>query len=222
MSAILKYKKRDLTTPRDFDKLKKHYRKQRFAQPVPTDKEIVLESRKYMLSKTDPFGNIEYCNSYFVEVSGYAEHELVGKPHSIVRHPDMPGAIFELLWDHLHRRKPVSLIIKSMAKDGSYYWTETEINVIVNKAIDEVEGYFGYQKAAPQHVLPQIEELYGKLLKIEKESRMEASYKYLCNYLEEREQSWEMYMDELINTSFIHRLKKRLFTPGTKESLLTS
>lgn len=222
MSAILKYKKRDLSTPRDFDKLKRHYQKHHFEQPIPTDKEITPEPRKYMLSKTDPFGNIEYCNDYFVQISGYAEYEVIGKPHSIVRHPDMPGAVFELLWDHLHRRKPISIIIKNLAKDGSFYWTATDINVKVNKAIDEVEGYFGYQKAAPQHALPQIEALYSKLLKIEKESGVEASYKYLSSFLEEREQRWEDYMEELTNTSFIYRLKKRLFASDSKEALLTS
>ncbi len=222
MSATLKYKNRDFNQPRDYGKLKSHYRKHHIQRPIPTENEIVLDSAKYMLSKTDPFGNIEYCNDYFVQISGYAEHELVGKPHSIVRHPDMPGAIFELMWEHLHYRKPISLFIKSLAKDGSYYWTFTEINVRINKAIDEVEGYFGYQKNAQRYLIPQIEAFYDKLLKIEKESGLDASSKYLSSYLEEREQSWESYMEELTNTSFIYRLKKRLFTPDTRETLLAS
>ncbi len=225
MSAILKYEKKDLTVPRDYEKLKSSYRKQHFQYPTPKDEAITLDPKKYLLSKTDPFGTIEYCNSYFVKVSGYTEKELIGKPHSVVRHPDMPSAIFELLWDHLHRRKPVYMIIKNLAKDGRYYWVATEYNIKINKAIDELQGFFGYQKAAPQHALPHIEALYHKLLEIEKESGHEASYKYLLGYLEERGQTWNTYMDDLINTSFskkLMQLKRKIFHTDDDTFSLTS
>ncbi len=225
MSATLKYEKRDLTLPRDYDKLKEGYQKIPLNKPAPVDEEIILHPKKYLLSKTDAHGIIEYCNPYFTEVSGYRENELIGKPHSIVRHPDMPGAIFELLWEHLHRRKNIYIVVKNLAKDGRYYWAAGEYHVKVNKAIDEVQGYFVYHNAAPKHALPRIEQLYNRLSLIEKESGLEASYKYLLGLLEERGESWHDYIDGMVNTSFLNRfkqLRRKLFTDEEREISLAS
>ncbi|MEJ2500674.1 MAG: PAS domain S-box protein, partial [Campylobacterales bacterium] len=62
--------------------------------PQPVDEEIKLDPKKYIVSKTDPKGIIEYGNDYFVEISGYKESELIGQPHNIIRHPDMPKVVF--------------------------------------------------------------------------------------------------------------------------------
>ncbi|MEJ2469266.1 MAG: PAS domain S-box protein, partial [Campylobacterales bacterium] len=67
--------------------------------PQPVDEEIKLDPKKYIVSKTDPKGIIEYGNDYFVEISGYKESELIGQPHNIIRHPDMPKVVFKLMWD---------------------------------------------------------------------------------------------------------------------------
>ncbi|HHH37292.1 MAG TPA: PAS domain S-box protein [Epsilonproteobacteria bacterium] len=225
MSAILKYEKNDPTLPRDYLKLKSSYHKVQLQRAAPKDESIQLDPKKYLLSKTDPRGNIEYCNSYFVKISGYSEKELVGKPHSIVRHPDMPSAVYELMWEHLHRRKNIYMLMKNMAKDGRYYWVGAEFNIKVNKAIDELQGYFAYQKPAPAHALPHIEAFYQKLKAIEEESGTEASYKYLQGFLEERHQSWNEYMDDLVNTSFakkLSNLRRKLFSSEPDELILVS
>lgn len=70
-------------------------------RPVPTGNEIKLDSKKFIVSKTDVTGKIVYGNSYFTEISGYKESELIGAPHNILRHPDMPKALFYLMWEHL-------------------------------------------------------------------------------------------------------------------------
>lgn len=224
MSATLKYgeKKISLSPSKTDHNRRTLHQATLFAQPTPLKEEIALHPKKYLLSKTDPFGNIEYCNSYFCEVTGYHESELIGKPHSIVRHPDMPAAIFELLWDHLSKRKPIPMFFKNLAKDGRYYWTFCEINVKINRAIDEVEGFFGYQQAAPKHALPTVEALYQKLHAIEKESGNEASYKYLRAYLQEREQTWAVYIEEIVNTSFAKKLRRLFFSNNRNDTLLTS
>ena len=64
--------------------------------PTPIDHEIKLDPKRYIVSKTDPKGFIEYGNDYFVEISGYTEAELLGQPHSIIRHPDMPKIIYKI------------------------------------------------------------------------------------------------------------------------------
>ncbi|WP_258932552.1 PAS domain S-box protein [Flavobacterium oreochromis] len=72
-------------------------------KPVPINEEVVWDTTKTIMSKTDSYGTIEYVNEVFAEVSGYQEYELVGQPHSIVRHPDMPQIIFKVLWDNIKK-----------------------------------------------------------------------------------------------------------------------
>lgn len=87
---------------------------------VPEDEMIV--------SRTDLEGNITYANEVFCEISDYEEDELIGQPHSIVRHPDMPKAIFKDLWDTLERKENWEGIIKNLRKDKSFYWVKANIS----------------------------------------------------------------------------------------------
>ncbi len=73
-------------------------------------------------SRTDGSGIIKAANSVFRHISGYTGDELFNKPHKIIRHPDMPRAVFYLLWDFLKRGKPIGAYVKNRAKDGRYYW----------------------------------------------------------------------------------------------------
>ena len=68
-------------------------------KPVLVDKEVTWDKTKVIMSKTDAFGTIEYANEVFVDVCGYEDYELMGQPHSIIRHPDMPKVIFKVLWE---------------------------------------------------------------------------------------------------------------------------
>lgn len=69
-------------------------------KPNVIDKEAIWDKTKVLMSKTDKFGTIEYANEAFVDTSGYENYELVGQPHNIIRHPDMPKVIFKVLWDN--------------------------------------------------------------------------------------------------------------------------
>ena len=69
------------------------------ARPTPIDEEIELDPKRYIVSKTDATGIITYANDYFSEVAQYSNAELIGQPHNIVRHPDMPLVAFKLMWD---------------------------------------------------------------------------------------------------------------------------
>ena len=70
-------------------------------------------------STTDTRGVIQAGNRVFSRISGYTEAELIGKPHNIIRHPDVPRAVFKLLWDTLEAGQPICAYVKNMAKDGS-------------------------------------------------------------------------------------------------------
>ena len=176
----------------------------KFERPTPIDKEIELDPKRYIMSKTDPKGIIEYGNEYFVEISGYRESELVGKPHNIIRHPDMPKVVFKLLWDRIQNRKNIFAIVKNLSKSGRYYWVITDFDVKVNKATNEIVGYFAYRRSAPKHAVKEIEKVYKKLIEIEKEGGVRASEKYFTGFLEEQGKTYDQYIDEITeNTGFV-------------------
>ena len=92
------------------------------AKPTANSKEIILNSEELFFSRTDEKGIILSGNDIFVKVSGYRREELIQNPHNIVRHPDMPKAVFKLFWQTIQAQQPICAYVKNMAADGSYYW----------------------------------------------------------------------------------------------------
>ncbi|MEN2412693.1 PAS domain-containing protein [Flavobacterium mesophilum] len=162
------------------------------------DKEVTWDKTQVIMSKTNAFGIIEYANEVFVDVSGYEDYELMGQPHNIIRHPDMPKVIFKVLWENLKQGKNFHAIVKNLAKSGRYYWVITDFEI----AKDEngvIVNYFGRRQSVPQEVVSlHIEPLYKKLLQIEAASGVEFSEKYLIGFLEEKKRSYVEYIKELI------------------------
>ena len=175
----------------------------------------VLDPKRYIVSKTDTKGIIEYGNDYFVEVSGYQESELIGKPHNIIRHPDMPKIVFKLMWDRIQSNQNIFAIVKNRAKDGQAYWVVTEFEAKFDKLSNKIVSYTAYRKAAPQKSIDAIVPIYAKLLEIEKESGMEGSENYLRGFLEEQGKSYDEFVDELIGNkglfAFFFKTMKKLF-----------
>ncbi|MTH14390.1 PAS domain-containing protein [Flavobacterium sp. LC2016-01] len=162
------------------------------------DKEVTWDKTQVIMSKTNAFGIIEYANEVFVDVSGYEDYELMGQPHNIIRHPDMPKVIFKVLWENLKQGKNFHAIVKNLAKSGRYYWVITDFEI----AKDEngvIVNYFGRRQSVPHEVVSlHIEPLYKKLLQIEVASGVEFSEKYLIGFLEEKKRSYVEYIKELI------------------------
>lgn len=172
----------------------------RITRPTPSDREVDWNKNKVLLSKTDIKGTILYANEDFIDVSGYDEFELIGQPHNIVRHPDMPKVIFKFLWDSIKSSKNIHAIIKNMSKTGRYYWIITDFKIIAD-ADGEIVGYFGTRKSVREDIIVKfIEPLYKKLLHIEEASGMLASEEYLVGFLEERKKTYMEYIDHLIAT----------------------
>ena len=155
-------------------------------RPTPLDVEIELDPKRYIVSETDEKGKITYCNDYFMEVSGYNKEELIGKPHNIVRHPDMPKVVFKLLWEIISAGKNINALVKNLAKDGRYYWIFTEFEIRKNTDTGEVIGYHAARKSISKHVIEIIAGLYAELLQIEKDDSIEAAETYLVNFLKEK------------------------------------
>lgn len=155
-------------------------------KPNPIDEEIELDPKRYIVSETDAKGKITYANDYFMEVSGYTQEELIGQPHSIVRHPDMPKVVFKLLWETLKKGKNINAVVKNLAKDGRYYWIFTEFEIRKNTDTGEIIGYHASRKTISKHVIEIMADLYKELLAIEKSEGVDASEKYLVSFLKEK------------------------------------
>jgi len=104
-----------------------------------TNNEIMLTDRSMIVSKTDTKGILTYINRDFLDISGFTEAELIGQPHSIVRHPDMPEEAFADLWKSLQQGKPWSGFVKNRCKNGDYYWVFANATPIVEN--NAVVGY---------------------------------------------------------------------------------
>lgn len=182
------------------------------ARPTPTDREIKLNPKKMIVSKTDVSGRIIYGNEYFCEVSGYKESELVTSPHNILRHPDMPKAIFYIMWQYLASGRNIVAVVKNMAKNGDYYWVTTDFD-IRRDALGNIKYYAAFRQAAPRHVIIEMEKIYAKLLEIEKEHGMKASVAYFEAFLEEKNMNYDQFIEELakpkgLTASFFEKMKK--------------
>ncbi len=90
--------------------------------------ETVVPKGEQIISRTDLNGIITHANDTFARVSGYTIEELVGQPHNIVRHPDMPRAVFKELWDTIQCGKQWSGVIKNLRKDRGYYWVHALVS----------------------------------------------------------------------------------------------
>lgn len=132
---------------------------------VPINEEYVFDNN-VIISQTDLRGVIVYANKTFCEISGYTARELIGKPHNIIRHPDMPKAAFEKMWSAIQGGQAWNGLVKNLRKDGLYYWVETEILPIKDEA-GSVTGYIAARKPASRKNIQENEELYKKMLDIE-------------------------------------------------------
>ncbi len=167
-------------------------------RPSIIDKEVSWDKSQTIMSKTNSRGIIEYANEVFVDVCGYEDYELMGQPHNIIRHPDMPKVIFKVLWENLKKGNNFHAIVKNLAKSGRYYWVVTDFDIARNED-GEIANFFARRRAVPQEVISMhIEPLYKKLLQIEQASGVEYSEKYLIGFLEERNRTYVEYIKELI------------------------
>ncbi len=160
------------------------------ARPTPTQTERVMNDEDFIVSKTDPRGIITYGNKIFIEISGYEEPELLGAPHAILRHPDMPRAIFKLLWDTIQSGREINAYVKNLAKDGSFYWVFANVTPSFD-ARDGVVGYHSVRRKPKAGAIQVVSTLYQSMLDIERrtgngQDGMKASKALLDRTLQEK------------------------------------
>jgi len=170
--------------------------------PIPLNEEIKLDPSKTSMSKTDPKGIIEYANESFMEVCGYTESELMGRPHNIVRHPDMPRVVFKLMWERLLKAQGIYAVVKNMAKDGRFYWVIAKLETKLDEN-NTIISHFARRKAAPADVVSRIEKLYKTLKSIEEDQTPEVAEKYFYGLLEEKDISYDEFIMQVIGSKHI-------------------
>jgi aerotaxis receptor len=115
-----------------------------------------------LISVTDLKGRIVYCNSNFISVSGFARDELLGQPHNLVRHPDMPEEAFRDMWQTIHEDGlPWSALVKNRRKNGDYYWVRA--NASPMRKGDQVVGYFSVRTKPQPEEVQAYEQLYATM-----------------------------------------------------------
>lgn len=136
---------------------------------TPTNTEVFFHD--IIVSKTDPTGRITYVNDVFCQVSGFTERELIGKPHSVIRHPDMPRAVFKLLWDQIGAGREIFAYVKNMTRSGDYYWVFAHVTPSYD-ANGKLAGYHSNRRVPDRAALTQsIIPLYAELLREEQSHR---------------------------------------------------
>ena len=163
----------------------------------PTTVERVMRDGDFIVSMTDLKGRITYGNRVFIEFSGYSESELIGAQHNIVRHPDMPRAVFKLLWDKIQAREECFAYVKNMSRDGGFYWVFTNVTPVYDEA-GEVIGYLSVRRKPKMSGVQVVTGLYAAMLEEEKKAgpanAIAASTKLLVDVLTEKGLSY----DELV------------------------
>lgn len=123
-----------------------------------TGREYPFPQGKTVISYTNLKGQISHANETFIELSGFTKEELIGKPHNLVRHPDMPSEAYRDLWDTLKKGRPWSGVVKNRRKDGDHYWVRSYVSPLADGS-----GYVSVRVAASRQEINAAEQLYARM-----------------------------------------------------------
>lgn len=133
---------------------------------TPTGREAVWDDQSMIVSKTDLSGRITYVNRTFMRVSNFAETDVLGVQHNVVRHPDMPRGVFRFLWETLKEGREFFGYVKNMSADGDHYWVFANVTPDLDcngKAV----GYYSVRRKAERQAIQVIEPVYREMLVLE-------------------------------------------------------
>lgn len=130
-----------------------------------TDVETSFPDGRLITSRTDLNGIITHANDAFVIMSGWERNEIIGQPHHILRHPDMPKAAFNDLWQTVQRGEKWNGYVKNLRKDGGFYWVYA--TVIPNIRDGKIVGYTSVRRKPSREKIDEVQKIYQDLLKSE-------------------------------------------------------
>ena len=168
----------------------------------PSGVEQFFDPDEIIVSKTDLKGRITYTNRVFMKIAGYEEAELLGQPHSMIRHPDMPRCVFKLLWDTIEAKQEIFAYVVNMCKNGDHYWVLAHVTPSFDEA-GNITGYHSNRRVPDRDILENtIIPLYDQLLAEEKRHKnrkdgMNAAYDMLVNLLNEKGIAYDQFVFSL-------------------------
>ncbi len=176
------------------------------AKVEPKNVEAPFNEDEMFFSITDKKGIILSGNPVFVRVSKYDYDELIGKPHNVVRHPDMPRTIFKLFWDYIQNGKPIVAYVKNLTKDGSYYWVLATAFPVYDEE-GNIVRYLSIRIKPKSKFFDIVKEIYREIKKVEFVDGIEKGLELLLKRLKELGyKSYDEFMWNVINEEL--RLKK--------------
>jgi len=152
-----------------------------------------MDENDFIVSKTDLKGKITYCNRIFMDMAEYSEEELLGAPHNIIRHQDMPQAVFKLLWERIQKKEEVFAYVLNATKNNNEYWVFANVTASLD-TVGNIIGYYSVRRKPNPKAIEIIKPLYAQMVQVEKRSGVDASMKILTDLLEKKGMSY----DELI------------------------
>ena len=126
-----------------------------------TQREYAFPAGQALVSTTDLQGRILYCNPAFIEVSGYIREELLGQPHNMIRHPDMPEEAFRDMWQTIESGQPWSGLVKNRRKNGDHYWVMANVTPLLDG--DRPVGYMSVRTLPDRQQVSEAETLYARM-----------------------------------------------------------
>lgn len=166
-----------------------------------TGVEVFFDPSDIIVSKTDQTGKISYCNRVFMKVAGYEEGQLLGAPHSILRHPEMPRCIFKLLWETIAAGQEIFAFVVNRTKSGDHYWVLAHVTPTWDAA-GRISGYHSSRRVPDRAALGKIQPIYRDLLAEEarhadRRAGLTASHERLLGLLQQNKVSYDEFIFSL-------------------------
>lgn len=157
--------------------------------------ELTLDEHEVIVSHTDVKGKILYANSVFCKYAGYEMEELVGQPHNIIRHDDMPKAVFKLLWMRVLNGESIYAFVKNRKKNGDYYWVKGfTVPVMKNGQVSHI---LSYRKRITDYQRDTISSIYKVICDYEKTHSVDESLAFVVDFLAQRNLNYDDMVDRL-------------------------
>jgi len=155
-----------------------------------------MQKNDFIVSKTDLKGRITYVNKIFMDMGEYTEAELLGKPHSIIRHENMPKAVFKLLWDTVQAGEEIFAFVINKTKNGNHYWVYANVTPSLDPNGKTI-GYYSVRRQPNEKALAVIDPLYKTMLQAEKTGGTDAGTKILTDILHEKGVSYNEFIIDI-------------------------
>jgi len=152
-----------------------------------------MNDNDFIVSKTDTKGRLTYVNKIFIEMAEYTEEELLGKPHNIIRHPDMPKTVFKLLWSRIQNKEEIFAFVLNRTKNNNAYWVYANVTASLDSR-GNIVGYYSVRRRPNPEALAIIQPLYAQMIQAERSGGINAGEKVLNDVLTQKGVSY----DELI------------------------